>query len=137
MVITKNKLASTSFNESDGILTSVYKGRVKIDLALEHLANVVDFYNSNKVNGSVADLSQLVGSFAKVIDYLVESYYPSAVKSGLKVQAYVVSEDLIIENLGFKLDGLAATFNIKSAVFTNRSKAEEWVKEYLNSNPVT
>lgn len=137
MVVTQNTLASTSFNESERILTSVYKGRVKIDLALEHLANVVDFYNSNKVNGSVADLSQLVGSFAKVIDFLIESYYPSAVKSGLKIQAYVVSEDLIIENLGLRLDNLAASFNIKSAVFTSRSKAEEWVKDYLNSNPVT
>ena len=133
MVITENKLASTSYYETEKMLISVYKGRVNINLALEHLANVVEFYTKNTVYGSVADLSQLHGSFAKVIDYLVESYYPSAVKSGLKIQAYVVSEDLIIENLGFKLDKLASEFNIKSAVFNSRKQAETWVKDYLNS----
>lgn len=133
MIIVQNKLATTTFYEEEKKLVSVYKGRVIIDLALEHLANVVDFYRTNSVNGSVADLHKLLGSYAKVMDYLVESYYPAAVKSGLKIQAYVVSEDLINENLGLRLDGLAAKFGIKSSVFTNRKEAEDWVDDFLKS----
>lgn len=133
MIIAQNKLATTTFNPDTKLLISVYKGRVNIEWALEHLAKVVEFYNSNLVNGSVADLHQLLGSYAKVLDYLVESYYPAAVKSGLKIQAYVVSQDLINENLGVKLDGLASKFEIKSAVFNNRQQGEAWVNDYLNS----
>lgn len=133
MIIAQNKLATTTFFDEKKKLVSLYKGRVNIDLALEHLANVVEFYHSNSVNGSVADLHKLVGSYAKVMDYLVESYYPAAVKSGLKIQAYVVSQDLINENLGFRLDGLAAKFGILSSVFTSRKEAETWVDNYLDS----
>lgn len=133
MIIAQNKLATTTFYPDIKLLISVYKGRVKIDLALEHLANVVEFYITNSVNGSVADLHQLLGSYAKVMDYLVESYYPAAVKSGLKIQAYVVSQDLINENLGGRLDELASKFGIKSAVFSDRKQAEAWVKYYLKT----
>jgi hypothetical protein len=131
MIITENKLATTFFDEEEKILRSVYKGRVKIDLALEHLVHLVNFYKSNKVKGSIADLSQLHGSFARVMSYLVDSYYPAAVKSGLQCQAYVVSEDLMISNLGFKLNDLAATFNIKSEVFIDNNEAEKWIKSIL------
>lgn len=133
MIIAQNQLATTTFDLNTKLLISVYKGRVNIDWALEHLAKVVEFYSSNSVNASVADLHQLLGSYAKVLDYLVESYYPAAVKSGLKIQAYVVSQDLINENLGVRLDGLASKFGIKSAVFNNRQQGEAWVKDYLNS----
>ncbi|MCB0496253.1 MAG: hypothetical protein KDC79_08955 [Cyclobacteriaceae bacterium] len=133
MIIAQNKLATSTFNDDIKLLISVYKGRVNIDLALEHLANVVEFYLTNSVKGSVADLHQLLGSYAKVFDYLVEAYYPAAVKSGLKIQAYVVSQDLINENLGFRLDDLASRFGIKSAVFTSRKEAENWVKEFLKT----
>jgi len=56
------------------------------------------------------------------------TYYPSAVKSGLKCQGFVVSEDLIINNLSSKLQGMATSFNLESNVFSDRKKAEEWVK---------
>jgi len=131
MIIAENKLATTFFNSEEKILVSEYKGRVKIDLALEHLAQLVSFYDKNEVRGSVADLSKLHGSFAKVTDYLVASYYPTAAKNGLICQAYVVSKDLIIENLGFRLNGLANKFNIKSIVGTSRIDAEKWVRSNI------
>lgn len=128
MIIAENKLARTFFFSEEKFLISEYKGRVKIDLALEHLAQVVSFYDKYEVKGSIADLSKLHGSFAKVTDYLVASYYPAAAKSGLQCQAYVVSKDLIIENLGFRLNGLANKFNIRSIVGTSRMDAEKWVR---------
>lgn len=131
MIIAQNKSATTFFNREEKILISEYKGRVKIDLALEHLEQIVNFYTKNEVRGSVADLSKLHGSFAKVTDYLIASYYPAAAKSGLQCQAYVVSKDLIIENLGFRLNGLAVKFNIESIVGTSRIEAEKWVRSNI------
>lgn len=131
MIVAQNKLATTTFDKTRRLLESTYVGRVNIDLALEHLANVVEFYTKNEVQGSIANLSRLIGSYVKVIDYLVESYYPAATKSGLKVQAYVVSKDLINENLGNELDALAKKFGITSVVFTNKEEAEAWVNQQL------
>ena len=128
VIIAENKLVTTFFNSEEKILVSEYKGRVKIDLALEHLAQLVRFYDENEVKGSVADLSKLHGSFAKVTDFLTTSYYPAGSKSGLQCQAYVVSNDLIIENLGFQLNALASKFGIRSIVGTSRIDAEKWVR---------
>ena len=128
MVIHQNKLATTFFFEEEKILHSEYAGRVIIDLAFNHLVQIVNFYRANEVLGSVIDLSKLHGSFARVFEYLNDSYYPSAVASGLRCQAFVVSEDLMIANLGFRLTNLAEKFNVNSMVCTDRKEANDWVK---------
>lgn len=56
MIIAKNKLGTTYYHKEDKILVSVYKGRAVISLALEHLANIVEYYKENKVLGAVVDL---------------------------------------------------------------------------------
>ena len=113
-------------------LVSVYKGRVDIDLALEHLADIVEFYKTTKIYGSVVDLKGLYGSFAKVFEYMANTYYPIAIENGLKSQVYVVSEDLIVNNLGSKLKTMATSFKLKSEVFSEREEAEKWLKENIN-----
>lgn len=76
----------------------------------------------------MVDVSTVLGSFAKVLAFLESDYYPVAIKNGLKVQAYVASDDLIIKNLSARLEMMASMFNIKSDVFKTRDEAEEWVK---------
>ena len=131
MIIAKNNLATTSYDKENKVLVSVYDGRVRISLALEHLANIVEFYKNNEVIGSVVDVKEVHGSFAKVFEYMKESYYPIAIENGLKSQVYVVSEDLIVANLGSKLKGLATSFKLKSEVFSDRAEAEKWLKSVI------
>ena len=116
-IISQNKLGTTYFDPDQKILVSVYKGRAIISLALEHLANIVDFYANNEVKGAVVDVKEVHGSFVKVLNYMRDTLNPVAVKSGLTCQVYVLSEDLIITNLGIKLKELAKSFNINSEVF--------------------
>lgn len=131
MIVTQNKLGITFFYKKEKMLVSVYKGRAITSLALEHLANIVVFYKNNEVLGAVVDLKEVHGSFAKVFGYMKGTLNPTAVKSGLKFQVYVLSEDLIINNLGIKLKEMATSFNFKSNVFTNHDEAINWVKKSL------
>ncbi len=133
MIIAQNKLATTYFHQDEKILVSVYKGRAIIQLALEHLESIVGFYKTNKVLGSIVDVKEVHGSFAKVFEYMKDSYYPIAIKNGLQCQVYVVSEDLIINNLGSKLKGMATLFKLKSNIFSDRDEAEEWVKKNVKA----
>lgn len=130
MIVTKNSMAVTHFYEEDNLLVSVYKGRVKVELVIEHLSKIIDFYqdNSGKQFRSVVDVSMVLGSFAKVFEFLDNKYYPIAVKCGLVCQAYVASDDLIIKNLSARLEIMASRFNIKSSVFNTLDEAKVWAK---------
>lgn len=133
MIIAKNDMGTTSFHKDESLLVSNYIGRVKLDLVVEHLSNIIIFYQNNpgSVKRSVVDISKVLGSFAKVLEFLEENYYIEAVRSGLKCQAYVASEDLIIKNLSVRLEMLALKFNIKSKVFSSLEEAKIWVKETI------
>lgn len=133
MLVAQNKLGTTVFLQEAKILVSVYKGRAHTRLALEHLAHIVEFYKSNKVLGAVVDLKEVHGSFAKVFGYMKLKLNPAAVKSGLKCQVYVLSQDLITNNLGLKLKEMAVSFKLKSEVFSDREEAKKWVKLNLSN----
>ncbi len=134
MIIAENKVGVTSFFEKEKMLVSVYGGLVDIDLVIEHLKKIIEFYKQNEVNGSVVDISTVLGSFAKIMAFLESDYCPVAIKNGLKVQAYVASDDLIIKNLSARLEMMASMFNIQSEVFKSRNEAEEWVKTAIKSD---
>ncbi len=136
MIISQNQLGTTVYYQKEKILVSVYKGRITIELALDHLANIVEFYKNNEVLGSVVDIKEMYGSFAKIFEYMKGTYYPQAVKSGLKCQGFVVSEDLIINNLSSKLKGMATSFKLNSDVFSDRRRAETWVKSKMQAKNI-
>ena len=134
MIVTQNELVTTFYNKEKKILVSVYKGRANIKLAIEHINQFIDtsFHKNNEVLGSIIDVKEVHGSFIKIFEYVKDFYYPVVVNNGLTCQAYVVSEDLIIKNLGLKMQQMASSFKLKSALFFQRKEAEKWVNETLD-----
>jgi len=130
VIIAQNKLATTTFIKKESILISEYKGRVNIDLALSHLQEVKEFHLKHNVKAAIVDIKNLYGSFAKVYGYIDDSF-PEIIASGLKYSAYVLSEDLIIANLGEKLKETAAAYKLESEVFSFQEAAIQWAKESL------
>ncbi len=122
----------TNFLKEERLLISIYTGLVDINLVIEHLKKIIEFYKKNEVKGSVVDISKVLGSFAKILAFLEKNYYPVAIKSGLKVMVFVASDDLIIRNLSTRLEMMASMFNIESKVFKTKDEAEEWVKNALS-----
>lgn len=131
MLVAENSFVTTHFYPEDRLLVSVYNGRSNVELGLEHLKKVVEFYSRNEVKGSVVDISKIYGSFSKGIEFLRHSYYPMAVKSGLTCQAYIIPKDVIVENLSNKIVSLASSFIKKVSLFTDRKIGEEWVKSNI------
>ncbi len=131
MIIAKNKLVTSTFYKEDQMLISVYKGRMSIELARDQAESLLDFYQNNWVVRSVIDISKLYGSFAKLIEYY-KMGYPTAVKSGLKCLAYVVSEDIMSNNLTAKMTYMANSFGVETNVFNSLEDATQWVKNQKN-----
>ncbi len=51
-----------------------------------------------------------------------------AVESGLKYIAYVVSDDIITQNLILKVKDMVVSFHVKVPILKSRKEAEEWLK---------
>ncbi len=134
MLIARNSFVTTHFYPQEKILVSVYKGRSNVELGIKHLEAVIEFYSKNEVKGSIVDITKIYGSFSKGVDFLKQSYYPVAVESGLYCQAYVIPNDIIVETLSNKLVSMALSFIEKARAFTDRDKAEEWVKKELSKH---
>ena len=130
MIIVQNKLATTTFYEEEKMLVSIYSGRINFELAKAHSDILLDFYRTNKVRGTLIDISKLYGSFAKLMDYY-KNGFPVAVGSGLKYIAYVVSDDIITQNLIQKVKDMAVSFELKVSIFKSVKEAEKWLKECI------
>lgn len=128
MIITKNKLVTSYYDGDNKIISSVYAGRVNIELAVEHSENLLVFLVSNEVYGMVFDLRKLYGSFVKMLEYY-KGIYPITIKSGLTCIAYVSSDDIITNNLILKFQKMGTSFNVKTAVFDKYEEAKKWVTE--------
>jgi len=131
MIVVEDKLGITKYLEDKKIIVSAYKGRVDIDMSFDHLAKVIEFYKHNEVRAAIIDLRELYGSFAVVMDYLGKAFYPIAIKSGLKAQAYILKNDLIIENLASKLQMLTKKFNVEARTFYTKEEANQWINSII------
>lgn len=119
----------TSFYKKEKLLISTYSaGEVDSDLVIEHLRELIAFYKKNEILKSVVDVSEVLGSFAKIMAFLESDYYPVAIKNGLKAQAYITTDDLMRKNLSLRLEMMASMFNVQSNVFKTRIEGEKWVK---------
>lgn len=133
MIVIESKAGVTTYDPERKIIASTYVGRVKIDDALEHLKSVYAFHLKHNAEGSIVDLRKIHGSFAKLLSYVGDTYQ-DVIKSGLKCSAYVVSDDLMVNNLLKKIIAIEDPLEHKSAVFENRTEAEQWVIENLKKN---
>lgn len=131
MIVAKDKLGVTKYTEDLKLIESTYKGRVDTEMSAVHLSKVAEFYSKNEIRGAIIDLRGLYGSFVKMMDYLVDTFYPIAQKSGMKAQAFIIRDDLIIKNLADKLKQLTPTFNIKARIFSTPQEAKVWIESII------
>jgi len=129
MVAVEDKLGLTEYIEEKHLIISTYKGRVDNQMSFDHLGAVINFYKKHSVTAAIIDLRELYGSFIKVMDYLGETFYPVALKSGLKAQAFIVTDDLIIKNLTKKLESITIKFNIEAHTFASIEEANIWIDD--------
>lgn len=131
MIVAKDKLGVTKYTEDIKLIESTYKGRVDTDMSVAHLSKVAEFYSKNEIRGAIIDLRGLYGSFLKVMEYLVDTFYPIAQKSGMRAQAFVITDDLIIKSMADKLKQVTPTFNIKASVFSTPQEAKVWIESII------
>lgn len=130
MLVAKDTIGESVFDETQKRLVSTYHGRANKQVALQHLQKVSLFYEQNKVHTTLIDLRNLYGSFLKYMDYLESSFYPMAQKSGLRAQALVITDDLIIKNMSKKLEAISSAYSIQVRTFATSEEAIEWLDSF-------
>lgn len=124
--IAENKQAIFQFDPNRKILKSTYKGIFKYNLAKEIYGELGDIHFVAKI----ADVRKLNGSFMKLMSEFREKY-PILRQHGLKAEAFVVSDDLMINNLVDKLCIQLNEIGIDTFVCTTLEEAENWLEKYL------
>ncbi len=130
MLVVKDHIGKTLFEQDTKRIISTYKGRVNKEISLVHLEKVAKFYQQNEVHTAIIDLREIYGSFVKILSYLGESFYPMAIKSGLKAQAFVITDDLIIKNLTKKIAHITDTYDVQARTFATCEEAAVWLDTF-------
>lgn len=117
----------SNFDSNTGILHTEYSGFFNLDLALNYFHLVEEFAKSNALKGAINDLTNLTGSYNKVIEYLKNENFPKLKKLGLQSEAFIISDDIIIEYLTDKLSEILKTEQIKAGVFKDYKDAQSWM----------
>ncbi len=130
MIVIESEAGTSTYYSKEKILISTYKGKFKFDSALKHYQKVFDFHIKNGVKGDVIDISKLFGSFYKLLNFIKDTY-PAIAKSGLVCCAYVVDDDIIVNNLLGKVAEIEKPLNLKTAIFKDKEEALTWVKSIL------
>lgn len=126
--IAENRLAKFEYDPDKKLVISTYKGIFKYDLAKE-------IYNSIgqevSIVGKIADVRKLNGSFVKLMQEFKEKY-PVLKKRGLKAEVFVVSDDLMVNNLINKLCKQLEAMGINTHTCNSLEEANEWLNKYLD-----
>lgn len=131
MILEQNNFGISSFDKKKGILQEQFRGRFNIDMLTDHFEAIDNFLKSNKAKGSIVDIGKVYGSFYKILEYVELAYFPTLERSGIRYQAYIISEDLMIQNLINRVKELSTQFNIEIQIFYDRELANSWLQEKL------
>ncbi len=133
-LIFSNKMADIYYEPELKMMITIYHGIVEYDL----LEEIIDLINntaiSNGINGSVADVSELRGSYHKMLGYMKEIGLPLLVENGYRVHAQIISDDLIMRNLSEKVGEIMKSLGISFVTFTNRKEGEDWLRSVLSES---
>lgn len=132
MILEQNIFGISSFDKKKEVLQEQFRGRFNIDMLADHFESIENFLKSNKAKASIVDISKVYGSFAKILEYVEHSYFPTLEKSGIRYQAYIISDDLMIQNLIDKVEKLSNQFNIEIKIFYDIESANTWLQKKLN-----
>ncbi len=128
-------MAQSKFDTKNAILYTRYNGKFNFKLLQQHAAHVEAISQKHEIKAIITDLRSLLGSYNKAMDYFKHKGYPMVKQAGLKLQVFVISDDIIINYLTEKLMDTLKSNNINCKCFSDDKEAKNWVlKELKNIN---
>lgn len=125
--ISNEKQVKSNYDSETKILHTEYSGLFNAEIALNHFHLVEEFAKTNLLKGAISDLRKLTGSYNKVIEYLDKEGFPNIKKTGLVSEAFVISNDLMINHLTDKLVIILKNKQINVGVFKSQKEAKLWM----------
>ena len=118
----KTKNTTYLYEEKHALLFSIHHGIFNLKKAEEGYSNL----GEQKIHYKIADVRRLSGSFMKIMPFF-EKNYPRLKSNGLIAEAFIVCEDLILNNLIEKLTSLLTKLGIQTKVFKSKEAAYSWI----------
>ncbi len=125
--VSSTKQIYSYYEEEIQILFTEYKGMFNEENAFEHFHKVEAFVSGRPLLGIVADLRKLNGSYNKVMEYFKSEGYPKIKKSGLIAEAFIISDDIMINYLTEKLMSVLKQNNVRCSCFDSEKEAHSWI----------
>lgn len=127
--IKSNKGNEVMYDREKKIVHYRMYGTINFESAKEAMEAVRVFTKTNKVLGTVADMSESKGTFTKLNKYIEAEYMPDMIKQGMKCSAMVVPNDVFLQFSADKLISRMGSFTMQ--VFPNLEEANAWVEEVV------
>ena len=133
VIISNNNHVHSTYYADDCTLSTEYKGVFNKSIALEHFHTVEKFAQTQPILGVITNLSKLGGSYNSILEYLEDEGFPKIKKLGLKAEAFIISDDIIIKHLTEKLVQIIKNSGIKVNICQSHQEAKEWLQAVLKS----
>lgn len=130
-LIFSNKMGDIYYFPERKILSTVYNGLVEYDLFAEIIKVVNETAKNEGIHGALADVSKLRGSFHRLLQYMEDIGFPHLVDYGLRVQAQVISDDLMMKNLISKVNEILTSLGVKHKTFEDQEEGYKWFSRQL------
>lgn len=129
--IFSNKMEDIYYLPESKVLKVFYKGLVSYKSFEGVIKTINDLSEDKGIYGTLVDVSNLRGSFHRLLGYMEETGFPLLTDNGLFVQAHIISDDLLMENLSVKVGEIMKSLGVKFKIFYDRDEGYTWLKKEL------
>ncbi len=125
--VSSTPLIKSYYDEHTCILSTTYSGLFNKECAMEHFHKVEDFVFNRPLLGIIADVRKLNGSYNRIMQYAKSEGFPKIKQAGLIAEAFIITNDIMINYLTEKLMGVLKQNNIRCSCFDSEKEAHSWI----------
>ncbi len=130
-LILSNKMADIYYFPANKMIIAIYHGLVDYTLFKDIISVVNTTAIEQGISGGLSDVTQLRGSYQRFLEYMEDTGFPLLIENGFRVQAQIISDDLIMINLSEKVEKIMISLGVNFKSFRERSEGKEWLKKEL------
>ncbi len=127
-LIAENGQLKLYYDNENHWLYADWFGRVKDELVKEGLDMIAKGFESKQTSVLLNDNTNLLGTWTGVIQWIINDWYPRALKAGYKKVAFIYSPDAFTK---FSVDALRKQDKdspVEQMSFKNISEAKNWLQ---------
>jgi hypothetical protein len=129
--VANNKLGQLSYDRANQLMYGKFEGIPTLELIKQIFEKLLIYAQTNKVVGSIYDLTSTKGTFTSANSYIMNEVTPPMMKMGYRCGAVIISNDPFTKFAANALISMTLPKGIEIKMVSNIIQAEEWVAKTL------